>query len=125
MIALTQIQWVLIAALGTAYVVTCFRVARWAKLTGRSPVRWFLITLFCTALPAAIVHHISAIRGSVSRVGSEDKNGGSVRENDASISSLCPHCGAHTDVGDLGREESRGQPVCPNCGMVLNEDRLA
>lgn len=124
MIALTKLQWVLIAALVGMYLFACFRVSRWAGATGRRPVLWFLIALFCTALPAAVIRCIDAIRASGRRTTPKAGRTDAKSRESSSAPVPCPHCGVRSEVG-ASADESNGSPVCPNCGMLLKEGRLA
>jgi hypothetical protein len=125
MIALTELQWVLIAALGGTYLFACFRVSRWAGATGRRPVLWFLIALFCTALPAAVIRHIDAIRASGRRTRPKGQRTDATSRESSPAPALCPHCGLRAEVGGPSADEPDVPPVCPNCGMLLEEGRLA
>ncbi len=125
MIALTKLQWVLIAALAGVYLIACLRVSRWARATGRRPVLWFLIALFCTALPAAVIQHIDAVRASGRRTTPKAGRADAASRENSSAPALCPHCGVRAEVGGPSANEPDRPPVCPNCGMLLEEGRLA
>jgi len=124
MMALSEIQWILIAALVVVHLVSCYRVPRWAKLTGRSPVLWFFMTLLFTSLPAGIVHQFDRVRGSRDRSpGDGPRRDGSQNNQAGASPGRCAHCGERIAPGQ--GENTHGVLTCPNCGMVIDERHLA
>ena len=108
MIAQGGSYWTVIALVGAMYVMMCFRVAARMASIGRSRAKWFLISLLCTAIPAAMVlrRHLR-----------EAHTGG---RGDDRPTGRCRHCGAILDT------IPKGVPtVCGECGMALNEETLA
>ena len=115
MIALTEIQWVLIAALIATHLAACYRVPRWARLTGRSALLWFFITLLFTSLPAAVVHQLDRIRRPHRAPPARSRATGAAPDR-------CPHCGRRIEPG--GAESITGVRTCPHCGLATGADRL-
>lgn len=120
MIALTNIQWLLLTALAGMYLVTCYRVSRWARQTGRRPVLWFFVTLLCTAIPAAIIDHLDRLRASRPPEDSPERDEPEKNESTGDLR-CCPHCGARSEAATGPDSVS----VCPNCGMTRQEEHLA
>ena len=125
MMALTEIQWLLVAVLAALHLATCYRVPRWAKLTGRSPLLWFSITLLLTSVPAAIVcwrdrkdssRQAAACRRIAPSATAGDENSSQRR---------CPHCGVDMNLPGAKLESLDGADVCPHCGLAVGEDFLA
>lgn len=108
MIAESGSYWAVIALVGAMYVMMCGRVAVRMATIGRSGVKWFFISLLCTAIPAAIVlrRHAGKVRASGQR--------------DGRPTGRCRHCGAV-----LGRAAKGTPGVCGECGMTLDEETLA
>jgi len=98
--------WVMVAVVAAMYVVMCVRVAGRMAAIGRSGVRWFFISFFCTSIPAAreLRRHYRQVRSDSEQASRAVKR--------------CRHCGAVLD------KEARGA-VCPQCDMKLNEETLA
>jgi len=115
MSTLTSERLALIVALAALYLFTCYRVSRWARLTGRRPVLWFFLTLLFTALPAAVVHGL----GQARRSGRAASNRGASRPERR----RCPHCGAQFEPG-RGRDAG-AVPECPRCGMAIDDTHIA
>ena len=108
MIAESGSYWAVIALVGAMYVMMCGRVAVRMATIGRSGVKWFFISLLCTAIPAAVVlrRHVREARA-----------GG---RGDDRATGRCRHCGAV-----LGRAAGGAPSVCGECGMTLDEETLA
>ncbi|MCD6364275.1 MAG: hypothetical protein J7M14_00190, partial [Planctomycetes bacterium] len=108
MAAMSEVQWGLMALLGVLYVVLCVRVAIHVGKAGRSAVKWFFVTLLCTAIPA----YLLVLRPWMRRAGAE-ANQSSPRR--------CRHCGGllvDSQSGDQGA-------LCPHCGMSIETEHLA
>lgn len=115
MIALTSLQWTVIALLAVMYVFTCVRVAMHMRRLGRSPVAWFFVTLFLTAVPASVVMlREYRRRRDAAAAGPGRADPDAVR---------CPHCGAV--IAGPGKETPSGVVICPECRQPLGEDRYA
>ena len=100
--------WPILALVGAMYVVMCVRVASRMAHIGRNGAAWFFISFFCTALPAAVVLRRHSRQGRTA----PRANGGAPAR--------CRHCGAV-----LGAAEPADPPVCHQCGMKLDEEKLA
>ena len=118
------IRWFWIGLLMLLYIFTCVRVARQLGRIGRSTTAWFLITLVCTAIPAAIVlqrHRMAEMRqGSQAAASGQGGEGG---QDQPAAPQRCRHCG-----GLLGPAQGGPAPpaqTCPHCGMAINEANLA
>ncbi|MHC4294600.1 MAG: hypothetical protein ACYSTL_03350 [Planctomycetota bacterium] len=123
MLALSEIQWVLIVILVLLHAAACYRIPRWAKLTGRDPKRWFFVTLLFSALPAAVMQlqdffaHRSRRPGRDTAEGEADKS--------ALSQTRCPHCGARSEAGAAVENNSAATNICPRCGMLIDGEFLA
>lgn len=124
MIAMTSTQWLLLAVLVVLYVGTSVRVAMQVRRTGRNALLWFFITLFLTAIPAAVLllWHNSAWlrRREASKDQPADQEAGAAGGGPMV---RCPRC---RRLFDASREQGPG-PVktCPRCGLPLDEEGLA
>ncbi len=106
------IHYWLTAVLVVLYLVSCARVALAARARGRWAVGWFFITLFFTAIPAAIMFHLDAARAK--REGRDPAG-----EDAATLS--CPHCERDIARSELGK----GLPLrCPHCGQAVTRETL-
>jgi uncharacterized paraquat-inducible protein A len=117
MFALTtwEFRWLLIIiALVASLVISAFRIARIARLLGRSPWRWFFISLFFTAIPATVVFWRDRARSLSAGYAREEKSDGK-----QPVTGLCPHCGAILDAADKAAGE------CPRCHMTLDQGHYA
>jgi len=76
---------------------------------------WFLISVFCSVIPAAIVSYIEYFR----RLRQADREGLARRGR-----VQCPHCGAILDGSDLPGAEA-GAGHCPRCNGIIDHSRLA
>ena len=108
MVAQSGSYWMVLALVAVMYVVMCARVAARMTKIGRSGVKWFLISLFCTAIPAAIVLKRYVREARAAALGDDRPTG------------RCRHCGAV-----LGTVAPGAPSTCPECGMALNEETLA
>jgi hypothetical protein len=117
---LNYFQWAMLAVLAAMYVLSCVRMAVRARNHGRSVAAWFFLTLFFTAIPAAIVFHRDFARG---RVAPKDADSASGTSSGPAAMRRCPHCGKRIFASEIS---VRG-PVskCPNCNGPLSEDRFA
>ena len=85
---------------------------------GRSPVRWFFITFFFTAIPASFVflwHNFGWVfrRRAAPSPGDEEEHGEMVR---------CPRCFRRVATAELDTTE--GLTTCPRCGSLMEEELL-
>ena len=100
------------------YVIMSVRVARQMRRLGRSPVRWFFITLFFTAIPASMVflwHNFGWMfrRREAPSGGEEEEHGEMVR---------CPRCFSRVAAAEIAPAE--GAETCPRCGSLMDEELL-
>lgn len=126
---LTNMQWLLIGLAVAAWIIPAIRMARLAPHYGRSSRRWFFITLFGSALPAAIVFsldHRNTLSARdlrahrASDVDADDPAPDAADEASATPAPRCPHCGE-----TLAPDDATGRPTCPRCHLARPEDRLA
>ena len=110
---------VFIGAAAVLYVVMSVRVARQMRRLGRSPVRWFFITLFFTAIPASFVflwHNFGwMFRRHADPPDDED-------EPDDGEMVRCPRCSRRVATAELDTTE--GVTTCPRCGSLFEEELL-
>ncbi|MHC4981984.1 MAG: hypothetical protein ACYTF6_02310 [Planctomycetota bacterium] len=126
MCAMTNFQWVLIGCLAGLYLLTCVRVAMSARRLGQNPVLWFFITLFFTAIPAAIFtsyHRIKTIRPRARGNYWADKTSEPSGRDGAEAIRRCRHCGEI--ITGQGEELPDGTPTCPKCGQTIDEEHFA
>ena len=121
MYGLSDLHWPLLGLLAGLYLLTCVRVAYQARRIGRSPVAWFFITLFLTAIPATIifVRDQSAVQGP-SRAGKGRANDASRPQERAIV--RCPHC--QYVIGRAERDASAGVTSCPRCELPIDNEEL-
>jgi hypothetical protein len=131
MAALTFQQWMLIALGVAAWIIPAVRIARMARQYGRSPRRWFFITLFASAIPATIVFWrdyqkqmraadvIPGFGGCPTDTDAAEHSDDEPDEQ-ARCSGRCHHCGS-----PLPPEQTAGESVCPTCRMTRQEKHLA
>ena len=115
---MTNLQWVLIVAAAVLYLLTCLRVAMSFRRIGRSPILWFLITLFFTAIPPAIYMSYLRLRTPARRPRPAER----VKAGPAGVR-RCPHCGKI-----IPRDRAPGPDgifTCPDCKQAIHEDQLA
>lgn len=117
MLALTRNQWLQLALVWAAIsLISACRMVLWARRTGRSTVTWFFITLFFTAIPAAVASLCDRFGWLFSR----DSRG----DQPAHYAlSRCPHCRRLLDPP--GTAADGGPETCSHCGMLIDEDTLA
>ncbi|MFB3891316.1 MAG: hypothetical protein ACE15C_04755 [Phycisphaerae bacterium] len=136
--AATAILWVLV---GAFYVYLCFRIAMHARKRGRSLVAWFLITLFFTAVPAAVMFIREWNRNrraegaddggqDARKEGREDKRMGGREEGESlsDSSSSAPFTPSSPPVvlpssppgASTGEHENLS--TCPHCGRLIGPD---
>ncbi|MFA6133108.1 MAG: hypothetical protein WC869_03710 [Phycisphaerae bacterium] len=118
-------QWFYIALLAAAYLATCLSAAMQMGRIGRSRARWFLITVFCTAIPAAVVllrHHLAQAGKEQGPEAAPQPRAGSDAPA-APAGRACPHCG----LLPLPGESAPPGPVktCPRCKMIIREEYYA
>lgn len=121
MIALTtwDLRILLIAALAASLTFSAFRIAKIAKLLGRSPWVWFFISLFLTALPATIVFWHDRAKGVSAGYADNNNENDDRLADDPPTVGRCPHCGEILDAAD------RAAGQCPHCNMTLDEGHYA
>jgi len=110
-------KWAFLTAAAVLYLIMTVRVAGQMARIGRSPVRWFFISLFFTAIPSSIVllHHRFAW------LTDKDAPPPDVASNPPI--ETCPHCGELVDP-DVAPGPS-GVKTCPHCRQVVDEAHLA
>ena len=113
---LSNLQLGLIAALVVVYVLMSVRIALHAKRIGRSSVRWFLISVFFTAIPAMILFNYEYFRPRLS-------SGRAKKKTASRPVARCPHCGYVIQAGLT--EKTGGVRLCPNCRLPLQEGPIA
>ena len=148
---LTGRQWGILALMAAFYMLLCVRTALYMRHTGRNFWKWLAISLLLTSIPASIVAHLdrrrflSAPRRSArgptrQKGGGEDEGGrdgaaaedageadeaggagGSAQGGGGAIT--CSRCGRRVDTAEIDR--SGGLPICPRCGLPLDEERYA
>ena len=116
-----NLRWVLVAGLAALYVLTSVRVALSFRRTGRNPVAWFFITLFFTAVPAAVYMAWCHFRHGGQAT--PDAADSARAKEDLSAARRCRHCG--TVITDEQRPAPAGIRTCPNCRLPIEEDHLA
>jgi hypothetical protein len=126
----TPSQWLLIALAVVAWIIPAVRVSRMASQYGRSPRRWFFITLLASALPALVVFWRDYIKtlsareslGGFGGQADQDAPAETTRREGDDLASgrRCEHCGEI-----LPAELHAGQALCPTCRMKRHEERLA
>lgn len=115
MIALGPYQWTLLVLLGACYLAICLRTAMRMAHTGRNLCKWFIISVFCTSIPAAAVLLREQMRGlrrrpDGRRPAREPPDGPLVR---------CQQCGKRIRRADLDTID--GIVKCPYCGLPIDE----
>ena len=124
-IVLDRFQIVLLVILASLYVATCVRVALRARKSGRNGLKWFFITLFLTAIPAAIV----ASRDRFRNLRAEEQ--GRFRHSRfagppaaaPSPTERCPHCQGIITAAEV--RASSPVKTCPHCGLAIEEGKHA
>jgi hypothetical protein len=132
---MTLWEWILVAVLVTVYVATSVRVALAAGRLGRSPVRWLLITLGLTAIPAMVCFWRDVRRrrgepppepGAPAPPGRPPRTSPPVAPGDSTGHAgglvRCPNCNAMIDSTELA-----GLPLktCPRCHLPIEKVYLA
>ena len=145
MLALTQNQILVIAALLVVYVFFAYRVSRQMARNGHNQWLWFVLSVLLTSLPAAIVmtherfswlwkrtREEQARRSSPARPGSKADDeetqpphptGQTARGDEVPQLVRCPHCGSM--VAPAGPADPSGQTPCPRCGQTFEQEYLA
>jgi rubredoxin len=126
---MTSELWTILALLLAAYSISCLHAARKMKKIGRNGWKWFFISFFLTAVPAAIV----LLRHEVSRIRQErttHHDGSTVQDHPEPARQLtrCRHCGYIYDLpagGGTSSEAISGSNTCPRCKLVDNREHLA
>ncbi|MCD6303698.1 MAG: hypothetical protein J7M21_01905 [Planctomycetes bacterium] len=122
MLALASHQWILLAVLAAAYLAVCLRTALHMARTRRSFWKWLIVTVLFTSIPASLVLLRQRMRAETAgrRFGAA---GGAEAGKSAGTYLLCRQCGRRIAPGEADR--TAGLAVCPHCGAVLEEDKLA
>ena len=112
-IAMTDLQWSLIALLAVFNLVSAVRVTVYMRRMRRSALPWFFITLCFTAIPYSFyaLYHNFAWLLRRSRRGSSKASAAPVR---------CRQCGAVLEVD--AAQPSQSPPPCPRCGTPVEQD---
>ena len=126
---MTSELWTILALLLAAYSISCLHAARQMKKIGRGGWKWFFISFFLTAVPAAIVllrHEVSKIRQGRAII----PNDSATRSRPPSSEPLwrCRHCGYVYDPpagGGTSSEAISGPNTCPRCKLADNREHLA
>jgi hypothetical protein len=108
MAAELRTYWLVVLA--AAWVAAALHASLSMRRYGRRWWVWFLISLFFTVIPAAVVSYVDYFRQRRRRA-------------DGAAPARCPHCGA-----DLDETEARrvgGSRICGRCGMTLSDERYA
>lgn len=123
-----QQEW-FIAMVAAFYLYTCFRVARRMGAIGRSTGKWFLISLFASAIPATIVlikemrrrqeAHDEPVRTQPDA--KETPQSDDTAHSQAGLPRRCPHC--HQLLAE--DQPQAVVPQCPSCKMTIDEGRYA
>ena len=103
--------WMLVVFL-VAWVALALHAGLGVRRYGRRWWVWFLVSLFLTVLPAAIVtyvDHYRLLRRANDRMARARRGG------------LCPSCGVRLTPRDVRRVD--GQNICPNCREPLGDER--
>jgi len=121
MIALTDVQWVMVALLIACYLAICVRTALRMAHTGRSFWKWLSITVFLTSIPATVVlmreqmRHARAARRARPRrhEGPDEPEPDLLR---------CRHCGKLVRPADL--DHTGGLAACPFCRLPVDDAEI-
>ena len=111
---LTIFQKILIFALVASWIIAAFCAARMARNFNRSPLIWFCITIFLSAIPATIVFWTEQRKRIIAQKSQQP-------EQSSETLTRCPHCGEVI----TGPDETTGQDECPNCKLAIDERHLA
>jgi DNA-directed RNA polymerase subunit RPC12/RpoP len=110
---------VFIGAAVVLYVIMSVRVARQMRRLGRSPVRWFVITLLFTAIPASFVFLWYNFGWLVRRPEAPPRGEAPPREGRMV---RCPRCARRVATAEL--DTTQGATTCPRCGSLFEEGLL-
>lgn len=102
-VVIVAISWLLMAA------HTAWSMSR----HGRRFWVWFIVSVLFSVVPATVVAFYDYFR-SLRRRGNDQSAEPTVR---------CRHCGAVFPEDQLRRKA--GQPVCPRCGMKIDDEHFA
>ncbi|MFP4106704.1 MAG: hypothetical protein ACLFVU_11515 [Phycisphaerae bacterium] len=124
MTEINEFYWAFLVVAAVLYVIATFRMALAAKRHGRSPVLWFFISLFFTALPATYVFHKDHVRQLKEFRESQAKKFAEFAPktmppagSDGELR-VCPHCGQHFSASEI----DRSNPRCPHCKLCLADN---
>ncbi|HOD81419.1 MAG: hypothetical protein BWX88_05318 [Planctomycetes bacterium ADurb.Bin126] len=143
MLALTQKQILVIAALLVVYVFFAYRVSRQMARNGHNQWLWFVLSVLLTSLPAAIVmtHERFSWLWTRTREEQARRSGRIVDPGPAEAESQqdeladdetgsdvpgmirCPHC--RTLFAPVGPADPSGLTPCPRCGQTFEQEYLA
>lgn len=115
-IALTDLQWSMIALLAVFNLVSAVRVTVYMRKMRRPAMPWFFITLCFTALPYSFyaLYHNFAWLLRRNPDGSSKPSAAPFR---------CRQCGAVLELDDA--QPSQSPPLCPRCGTPVEQDAHA
>jgi len=143
MLALTQNQILVIAALAAVYVFFAYRVSCQMARGGHNQWLWFVLSVLLTSLPAAIVmtherfswlwkrtQEEQARRSRRIAGGAPDEPGNRQDEQAADQAAgdvpgmiRCPHC--RTLFAPVGPADATGLTPCPRCGQTFEREHYA
>jgi uncharacterized paraquat-inducible protein A len=114
-----KLVWPAIIVLVLLHVFISARMAFIAGQLGRSRLRWFLLTLFLTAIPASIV--LRRVRDELLA-----KQAAAGEEEPPAVPKgflRCPHCRRLIQPKEL--DAAAPVRTCPRCGLRMEEDASA
>ena len=117
-----------LAILIAAYVLLAFRIAVHARRCGKGLWRWFFITLFFTAIPAAVMFILNSRRPAHKQHEGREPPEEAAHPELSRPQSLpqgpeparCPQRGKLIDKAGL-IESGDGLKLCPNCRLPFDE----
>jgi len=117
-----------LAILIAAYVLLAFRIAVHARRCGKGLWRWFFITLFFTAIPAAVMFILNSRRPAHKRQQGQEPPEEAARPEIPQPKSLpqrtgpsrCGQCGKLINKAGL-IDSGDGLKLCPNCRLPFDE----
>jgi hypothetical protein len=107
-------QWVIFGTLGLLWVGIALHASLSLRRYGRRWWVWFILSVFFTLLPAAVVSCVEYSRALRRQRQEDAARAGYLR---------CPHCRAVLNRQDLPR--AGGNALCPHCNMVIADEHYA